>query len=82
MVTHMDWAAHLEAVDDAVLQSGTLRAAAAQIRRLQEERCALLCALVRLVEYERGHGHHHDRVGTLQAADSALNKAMGDAWPI
>lgn len=83
MVTHISWAAHLEAVDDAVLRSGTLRAAAAQIRRLQDERDALLCALVKLVGYERGHDYHHDRVGALHSADVALNKALGDEqWPL
>ena len=83
MVTHIDWAAHLDAVDDMVLRSGTLRAAADQIRRLQGERSALLCALVKLVQYERGHDYHHDRVGALHAADMALNQALGDeAWPI
>lgn len=83
MVKHIDWVAHLEAVDDAVLRSGTLKAAAAQIRRLQDERAALICALVKLVEYERGQDFHGDRVGALHAAGVALNKALGDEeWPI
>jgi len=46
MVNHTDWTAHLEAVDDMVLRSGTLKAAAAQMRRLQDERDALLLTLI------------------------------------
>lgn len=83
MVKHTDWANHLEAVDDMVLRSGTLKAAAAQIRRLQDDRDALLKALQGLVAFERGHDYHSDRVGALHAADVALNKALGDdEWPL
>ena len=83
MVKRTDWAAHLEAVDDMVLRSGTLKAAAAQIRRLQDDRDVLIKALQGLVAFERGHDYHRDRVGALYAADMALNKALGDeAWPL
>ena len=43
----------------------------------------LINALQKLVEFERGHDYHHDRVGALYTADMALNRALGDeAWPI
>ena len=43
----------------------------------------LINALQGLVEFERGHDYHHDRVGALYTADMALNRALGDeAWPL
>ena len=43
----------------------------------------LIRALRGLVEHERGHDFHRDRVGALYAADAALNKALGDEeWPL
>ena len=43
----------------------------------------LINALRGLVEFERGHDYHHDRVGALYAADMALNRALGNqVWPL
>lgn len=75
MVKHTDWAAHLEAVDDMVLRSGTLKAAAAQIRRLQAERDELLDAL----KYCRAV-FPQDRWAddTKKMIDAAIAKATGE----
>lgn len=57
--------------------------AAFELRRLHEVNLNLIKALRDLVEFERGHDYHHDRVGALHAADMALNKALGDdEWPL
>ena len=43
----------------------------------------LINALQKLVEFERGHDYHRDRVGALHAADMALNRALGNqVWPL
>ena len=43
----------------------------------------LINALQKLVEFERGHDYHHDRVGALYTADMALNRALGNqVWPL
>lgn len=44
---------------------------------------SLINALQKLVEFERGHDYHRDRVGALHAADMALNRAFGNqVWPL
>lgn len=54
-----------------------------ELRKPRSEREELINALQGLVEFERGHDYHHDRVGALHAADMALNRALGDeAWPL
>ena len=52
-------------------------------RKSRSEREELINALRGLVEFERGHDYHHDRVGALYAADMALNRALGNqVWPL
>ena len=77
-MTYKDWALHLEAVDDAVLRSGTLRAAAGQIRRLQHERNALIKALSNLVTVTQ---HLDPCPETLRAAKLTLQN-VGDVEQI
>lgn len=78
MVNHTDWVAHLEAVDDMVLRSGTLKAAAAQIRRLQKQ-CDVLLSALRACDEAMSYMSEYDIPLTLpDQVKAAIAEATGE----